>query len=82
MRENVFTMFAKSINAFCQHKLTKEELFDRFIECIEIADKSEKNERVEYEKSIKEWRKLSIVEMAKKDKPYSNIETAKEILQK
>lgn len=53
MRENVFTLFAKAINTFTNHNLTKEQLFNLFVECIAMADESEKKEAKEKDASLK-----------------------------
>lgn len=47
MRENVFTLFANHINRFANHNLTKEQLFNLFVECIAMADEIERKEAKE-----------------------------------
>lgn len=80
-RENVFTQFARDVNLFCDHKLTKENLFERFVGYIEMADENERNERKKFEEEMENFRKLNIVEMTKVKPPYSNYDEAKKMLQ-
>ncbi len=82
MRENIFTFFAGHINLLIQHKITKEELFNRFVACVEMADENERIEREKHREAMEEWFKLSFTEMKGNKRPYSNIESAIEILEK
>jgi len=80
-RENVFTQFARDINLFCEHKLTKVDLFNRFVAYIEMCDEDEKNERIKFEKEMKEFEKLDTYNMLRAKLPYSNYEEAKKMLE-
>ncbi len=80
-RENVFTQFARDINLFCNHKLTKIDLYERFVGYIEMCDENEKNERNKFEKEMEEFKKLSIVDIVKAKQPYSNYTEAKKMLE-
>ena len=80
MRENIFTMFAKSIEMFCEHKITKKELFNHFVSAVECADENERNERVKHLKALEEWGEGDLQKMMQNEKPYSNWEKAVEML--
>ena len=54
-RENVFTQFARSINAFSQHNINKEQLFERFVDMIEMCSENEKQERSICKKELGEY---------------------------
>lgn len=81
-RENVFTQFARSINAFSQHNINKEQLFERFVDMIEMCSENEKQERSICKKELGEYysRDLGELLLDKKEKPYFNYDKAKEIL--
>ena len=80
-RENVFTQFARDINLFCNHKLTKLDLYERFVSYIEMCDEDEKCERTNYENDMQEFRKLETSKMLTSKAPYSNYEEAKKMLE-
>ena len=80
MRENIFTMFARSIQMFCEHKITKEDLFNHFVGAVECADENERNERENHKKALKEWGEGDLSKMIKSERPYSNLEKAIEML--
>jgi len=71
-RENVFTQFARDINLFCEHKLTKVDLYESFVYYLEIASEEEKNEKEKYENDLSKYDNHNIVELTKLDPPYSN----------
>ena len=69
MRENIYTYFARSINKFVEHKLTKVELYNIFVSCVEISTEEERNDRLEHEAELKKANS----ELTKLiDLPYSN----------
>lgn len=74
MRENIFTVFAKFINEFADHTITKEQLFKNFVSLVEQAEENEIKERENHEKAINDWSKSPITMEAKR--PYSNYEEA------
>ena len=84
MRENVFTQFARSINAFANHNINKEELYEKFVDMIEMCSQSEKEERSKCKKELQEHFNKSLEELLTKEseKPYFNYDKAKEILYK
>lgn len=82
MRENVFTQFAYSIVAFAEHRISREQLYDHFVGCIEMCDESEKNERVEYEKKLEELRNDDNTTPYDFHNLYSNWKEGKEIVRK
>jgi len=75
MRENVFTAFAKRINMFCEHKINKWELFESFVDCIELCDEGEREERKRFLKEKYEFNKSSL-SGAKGEYPRSNYDDA------
>lgn len=52
MRENIFTQVANAINAFAEHKINKEQLYNQIVTMIEIASENEKQSRKKYQKEI------------------------------
>ena len=80
MRENIFTSFARSIELFCEHKITKKELFQHFVGAVECADENERKERENHLKSLEEWGDGDLEKMMKNERPYSNWEKAIEML--
>ena len=81
MRENVFTVFAGAINACCDHKMTKEALFETFVGCLEIADENERTEKKSFIKKMDDWRgDGSLENMIVEPRPYSNYEEALKML--
>lgn len=80
MRENIFTMFARSIEMFCEHKITKKELFNHFVGAVECADENERKEREKHLKALEEWGDGDLEKMMKTERPYSNWEKASEML--
>jgi len=80
-RENVFTQIARDINFFTEHKLTKVELYERIISYIEIADKSERNERRTYKINIDNLNKINATPLENISLPYSNYKAGLEMLE-
>ena len=80
MRENIFTLFATDINLFAQHLITKEELFNRFVGCVEMADELERKERKTHGVNIANWENESIDIPQTKERPYSNLDAALQML--
>ena len=79
-RENVFTQFARDLNKFVEHKLTKVDLYDRFVSYIEMCDEQEKFERINYQNEMEEYRKLPTEKMLTTKSQYSNYEADKKML--
>jgi len=75
-RENIFTQFANRINEFVEHTITRENLYDSFVEMVEISDDNERKERKEYLEKVK---KLGI-SLNMDTKIYSNWEEGKNIV--
>jgi phosphoserine aminotransferase len=81
-RENVFTQFARDINSFASHNINKEQLFERFVDMIEICTDNEKQERSKCNAELKEYFQKDLSEhlFSKVEKPYFNYDKAKELL--
>ena len=79
-RENIFTIFARDINAFCEHRMTKQDIYKSFVVLMEMADDSERIERQRFEKEMEEWNKKDLNEMMNSTRPYSNYELALDLL--
>ena len=81
-RENVFTQFARDINSFASHNINKEQLFERFVDMIEMCSENEKQERIKCNTELKEYFQKDLSEhlLCKIEKPYFNYDKAKELL--
>ncbi len=67
-RESVYTQLARAINRFSEHKLNKIELYNECVGLIEMADETEKTDRLRIKKFWDEHKEI----VCKKDVPYSN----------
>ncbi len=53
MRENVFTIFAKNLNLFSEHRINKMEFYELFADLLEISNQLERNEKEHLQEQIK-----------------------------
>jgi phosphoserine aminotransferase len=81
-RENVFTQFARDINSFACHNINKEQLFESFVDMIEMCSENEKQERSKCNSELKGYYAKDLSEhlIGKIEKPYFNYDKAKELL--
>ena len=80
-RENVFTQFARNLNDFVEHKITKLDLYEKFVNYIEMCDEEEKFERLNYQSELEKYRQLPTEQMLTTKAPYSNYEEGKRMLE-
>lgn len=78
-RENVFTQFARGINDFANHKITKLDLYNLFTNLLEISTEQERQERIEFFYNVD---KLKGQIVSEDNFPYSNWNKAREIIDK
>jgi len=80
-RENVFTQIARDINLFTEHKLTKINLYENIVSYIEMADKSERNERRSYKIIIDDLKNKNASPHEYFNLPYSNYKEGLKMLE-
>jgi hypothetical protein len=52
-RENIYTQFARDINKFAEHKLTKADLYNSFVAMVEMSNEEERQERIKHNEYVK-----------------------------
>jgi len=80
-RESVFTQFARDLNKFTEHKLTKKDLYERFVSYIEMCNEQEKFERINYQAEMGEYMKLDTTDMLTTKPPTCTYKLEKNMLE-